>query len=140
MLAVLGPAVVHTGSVEYICRLLRGGFVQVLFAGNGLATYDIEQSLFGTSNGVSLERGLPTMEGHEHAVRAVNTIRRLGSIRAAVQRGILRSGILYECVRHEVPFVLGGSIRDIGPLPASSPTCSRLSSRSARHFVEWVCA
>lgn len=117
ILTVLGPAVVHTGSVEHICRLIRGGLLQILFAGNGLATYDIEQALYGTSLGVSLDRGLPTMEGHEHPLRAVNTIRRMGGIRAAVERGVLHSGILYECVRHGIPFVLGGSIRDIGPLP-----------------------
>jgi lysine-ketoglutarate reductase/saccharopine dehydrogenase-like protein (TIGR00300 family) len=117
ILAVLGPAVVHTGSVEHICALIRAGYLQVLFAGNALATHDIESSLYGTSLGVSLERGLPAEEGHEHHLRAINTIRRLGGIRSAVSRGVLGSGIMYECVRHDIPFVLGGSIRDDGPLP-----------------------
>ncbi len=117
ILAVLGPAVVHTGSVEHICRLIRTGFLQVLFAGNALATHDIEQSLYGTSLGVSLDRGLPAEEGHEHHLRAINTIRRTGGIRAAVEKGILKSGIMYECVRHQIPYVLAGSIRDDGPLP-----------------------
>jgi len=66
---------------------------------------------------VSLERGLPAEEGHEHHLRAINTIRRLGGIRAAVAKGKLRSGIMFECVRHDLPFVLAGSIRDDGPLP-----------------------
>jgi lysine-ketoglutarate reductase/saccharopine dehydrogenase-like protein (TIGR00300 family) len=117
ILAVLGPAVVHTGSVEHICRLIRGGFLNVLFAGNALATHDIEQALYGTSLGISLDRGLPTEEGHEHHLRAINTIRRLGGIKSAVDRGVLKSGIMYECVHHEIPFVLAGSIRDDGPLP-----------------------
>jgi lysine-ketoglutarate reductase/saccharopine dehydrogenase-like protein (TIGR00300 family) len=117
ILAVLGPAVVHTGSVEHICRLIRSGFLQVLFAGNALATHDIEQSLYGTSLGISLDRGLPADEGHEHHLRAINTIRRAGSIKNAVDRGILKSGIMYECVQHNLPFVLAGSIRDDGPLP-----------------------
>ncbi len=117
ILAVLGPAVVHTGGVEHICKLIRGGYLSVLFAGNALATHDIEQSLFGTSLGVWLDRGLPAEEGHEHHLRAINTIRRLGSIRRAVELGVLKSGIMYECVRHDVPFVLAGSIRDDGPLP-----------------------
>jgi len=117
ILAVLGPAVVHTGSVEYICQLIRTGYLNVLFAGNALATHDIEQALFGTSLGISLERGLPTEEGHEHHLRAINTMRRLGGIRRAVERGVLKSGIMYECVRHDIPFVLAGSIRDDGPLP-----------------------
>ena len=75
------------------------GYLNVLFAGNALATHDIEQALFGTSLGVSLDRGLPAEEGHEHHLRAINTIRRLGGIRAAVERGMLKSGIMYECVQ-----------------------------------------
>jgi lysine-ketoglutarate reductase/saccharopine dehydrogenase-like protein (TIGR00300 family) len=117
ILAVLGPAVVHTGSVEHVCRLIRGGYLNVLFAGNALATHDIEQALYGTSLGISLDKGLPTEEGHEHHLRSINTMRRLGGIRTAVERGVLKSGITYECVRHHVPFVLAGSIRDDGPLP-----------------------
>jgi lysine-ketoglutarate reductase/saccharopine dehydrogenase-like protein (TIGR00300 family) len=117
ILAVLGPAVVHTGSVEHICQLIRTGYLNVLFAGNALATHDIESALYGTSLGVELERGLPAEEGHEHHLRAINTIRRLGGIKAAVDKGVLRSGIMYECVRHQIPFVLAGSIRDDGPLP-----------------------
>ncbi len=93
------------------------GYLNVLFAGNALGTHDIELSLFGTSLGISSEHGLPTEEGHEHHLRAINTIRRLGSIRSAVERGVLKSGIMYECVKNQVPFVLAGSIRDDGPLP-----------------------
>jgi lysine-ketoglutarate reductase/saccharopine dehydrogenase-like protein (TIGR00300 family) len=117
ILAVLGPAVVHTGGVEHVCELIRMGFLNILFAGNALAAHDIEQALFGTSLGVYLERGLPAEEGHQHHLRAINTIRRLGGIRAAVEQGVLQSGIMYECVRHNIPFVLAGSIRDDGPLP-----------------------
>ena len=117
ILAVLGPAVVHTGSVEHICKLVRAGYLNVLFAGNALAAHDIEQALYGTSLGVWLDRGLPAEEGHEHHLRAINTVRRQGGIRAAVDKGVIKSGIMYECVRKGVPFVLAGSIRDDGPLP-----------------------
>jgi lysine-ketoglutarate reductase/saccharopine dehydrogenase-like protein (TIGR00300 family) len=117
ILAVLGPAVVHTGASELVAKMVRDGFLNVLFAGNALATHDIEQAFYGTSLGVSLERGLPTDEGHEHHLRTINTIRRLGGIRQAVESGKLTSGIMYECVKHDVPFVLAGSIRDDGPLP-----------------------
>jgi lysine-ketoglutarate reductase/saccharopine dehydrogenase-like protein (TIGR00300 family) len=116
-LLVGGPAIVHTGSVEHLCRLIRGGYVNRLFAGNALATHDIEQALFGTSLGVYLERGDLAEAGHEHHLRAINRIRRAGGIRAAVESGTLRSGIMYECVRHGVDFLLAGSIRDDGPLP-----------------------
>lgn len=116
ILAVLGPAVVHTGSVEHICQLIQTGYLQILFAGNALATHDIEQSLYGTSLGIFLDRGLPAEEGHEHHLRAINTIRRCGGIRPAVETGRLKSGIMYECIRHNIPYVLAGSIRDDGPL------------------------
>ncbi len=117
VLLVGGPAIVHTGSAEHVARLIREGWIQTLFAGNALATHDIEQALFGTSLGVSLAHGEPIEHGHEHHLRAINTIRRLGGIRAAVEKGVLKSGIMYECVRSDVDLVLAGSIRDDGPLP-----------------------
>ncbi len=89
----------------------------MLFAGNALATHDIEQSLFGTSLGVHLERGDLAEAGHEHHLRAINRIRRAGGIRQAVEQGVLTGGIMYECVKHNVDFLLAGSIRDDGPLP-----------------------
>lgn len=117
ILVVGGPAIVHTGAAGHLCRLIREGFVQVLFAGNALATHDIEQALFHTSLGVHLSKGIPMHEGHEHHLRGINRIRRVGGIRPAVEKGVLQSGIMYECVKHNVDFLLAGSIRDDGPLP-----------------------
>jgi lysine-ketoglutarate reductase/saccharopine dehydrogenase-like protein (TIGR00300 family) len=134
VIAVLGPAVVHTGGVEHVGKLIRAGYVQVLFAGNALATHDIEQALYGTSLGVSLERGLPTHEGHEHHLRAINTIRRLGGIKAAVARGVLKSGIMYECVKRDVPWVLAGSVRDDGPLPEVITDVLEAQAEMRRHI------
>jgi lysine-ketoglutarate reductase/saccharopine dehydrogenase-like protein (TIGR00300 family) len=116
-LVVGGPAIVHTGSGEHLCRLIRGGYIDLLFAGNALATHDIEQALFGTSLGVHMERGIPAEAGHEHHLRAINRIRRAGGIGRAVESGLLTSGIMYECVVNGVDFLLAGSIRDDGPLP-----------------------
>ncbi len=116
-LLVGGPAIVHTGSVEHLSRLIREGYIHRLFAGNALATHDIEQALFGTSLGVQMESGDIIEAGHEHHLRAINRIRRLGGIRQAVEKGELKSGIMYECVRNNVDFLLAGSIRDDGPLP-----------------------
>lgn len=117
ILVVAGPALVHTGSGPYLERLIRAGYVHALFAGNGLATHDIESSLYGTSLGVRLDRGTPVKDGHDHHMRAINTIRGAGSIREAVRRGMLKKGIMHACVTHDIPFVLAGSIRDDGPLP-----------------------
>ena len=117
VLLVGGPAIVHTGSAEHVAHLIRTGWIQVLFAGNALATHDIEQALYGTSLGVSLAHGEAIEHGHEHHLRAINTIRRLGGIRAAVESGALKSGIMYEAVKAGIDVVLAGSIRDDGPLP-----------------------
>jgi lysine-ketoglutarate reductase/saccharopine dehydrogenase-like protein (TIGR00300 family) len=117
ILFVLGPAVVHTGGSGHVAALVRAGYLQVLFAGNALATHDLEQSLYGTSLGVSFDHGLPAHEGHEHHLRTINTIRRVGGIEKAVSTGLVQSGIMYECVKHRVPYLLCGSIRDDGPLP-----------------------
>ena len=116
-LIVGGPAIVHTGSGEHLCQLIRQGYVDRLFAGNALAAHDIEQALYGTSLGVHLRQGIVTEGGHEHHLRAINTIRRVGGIRQAVKSGVLTEGIMYECVRNNVDYVLAGSIRDDGPLP-----------------------
>jgi lysine-ketoglutarate reductase/saccharopine dehydrogenase-like protein (TIGR00300 family) len=116
ILAVLGPAVVHTGSVEHISEMIRLGFIHVIFAGNALATHDIEQALYGTSLGIDLKHGMPTEEGHEHHLRSINTVRRAGGIKPAVAKGIIPSGIMFECVKNQIPYVLAGSIRDDGPL------------------------
>lgn len=117
ILVVGGPAIVHTGSGELLCRLIERRLVDFLFAGNALATHDIESAFFGTSLGVSLEGGLALEGGHEHHLRAINRIRAAGGIRQAVEQDILRSGVMHACVRHDVDFVLAGSIRDDGPLP-----------------------
>jgi lysine-ketoglutarate reductase/saccharopine dehydrogenase-like protein (TIGR00300 family) len=113
---VAGPVVVHTGGAEYFARLIRAGFVNVLLAGNALAVHDAERAFFGTSLGVDLEAGAPVSGGHRHHMRAINTLNRAGGIRAAIGAGVLTSGVMFECVRAGVPFVLAGSIRDDGPI------------------------
>ena len=95
-------------------RISRG---QVLFAGNGLAVHDIETALYGTSLGVYIDRNIRASEGHEHHLWAINAVRKAGSIRQAVEQGLLTRGIFYTCVQKGVDFVLAGSIRDDGPLP-----------------------
>jgi lysine-ketoglutarate reductase/saccharopine dehydrogenase-like protein (TIGR00300 family) len=117
VLAVCGPAVIHTGAGPDVARLVRDGWVDVLFAGNGFATHDIESNVLGTSLGVSVAEGTPTEGGHSNHLRVINEVRRHGSIAAAVDAGYVTSGVMATCVRKAVPFVLGGSIRDDGPLP-----------------------
>jgi lysine-ketoglutarate reductase/saccharopine dehydrogenase-like protein (TIGR00300 family) len=112
-----GPVVIHTGGSEHLNKLIREGYVHALLGGNAIAVHDIEQSMMGTSLGVDMQRGVSVHGGHRHHLKAINTIRRCGSIAKAVEQGVLRSGVMYECVKHNVPFSLAGSIRDDGPLP-----------------------
>jgi lysine-ketoglutarate reductase/saccharopine dehydrogenase-like protein (TIGR00300 family) len=117
ILWVGGPAVVHTGAAPAMVALVEAGYVDVLFAGNALATHDIEAAIYGTSLGVDLTRGAGVEHGHEHHIRAINKVRRAGSIAAAVEQGVIRSGVMHAMVRAEKEFVLVGSVRDDGPLP-----------------------
>ena len=134
ILVVAGPAVIHTGSGPYLERLIRAGFVQVLFAGNGFATHDIESALFGTSLGVYLDRGVAAADGHDHHMRAINTIRYLGGIRQAVRRRVLTRGVMHACMTCRVPFVLAGSVRDDGPLPDVITDTMQAQDAMRRHI------
>lgn len=117
IVAVLGPAVVHTGAAPAFATLVADGWIDVVLGGNAIATHDIESAFFGTSLGINLSEGESVEGGHEHHLRAINRIRRCGGIREAVEQGVLTSGLFYEIVRRGVPYVLAGSIRDDGPLP-----------------------
>ncbi len=112
-----GPVVIHTGGGEHLARLIREGYVQSLLAGNAIAVHDMEQSIMGTSLGMDMKRGVAVRGGHRHHLKIINIIRRYGSIAKAVEAGVVKNGIMYECVTNKVPFVLAGSIRDDGPLP-----------------------
>jgi lysine-ketoglutarate reductase/saccharopine dehydrogenase-like protein (TIGR00300 family) len=129
---VAGPVVVHTGGTAAFCEIIRKGYVDALLAGNAIAVHDIEHTMFGTSLGVDLERGIPIEEGHKNHMRAINIINRYGSIRGAVEAGALRSGIMYELVKNDVPFVLAGSIRDDGPLPDTEMDLIKAQEEYAR--------
>ena len=117
VLAVCGPAVIHTGAGPCVASLVRTGMVDVLFAGNGFAAHDIESNVLGTSLGMPLTDRPAAEGGHSNHLRVINEVRRRGSIAAAVADGYVASGVMYECVTRSVPFVLGGSLRDDGPLP-----------------------
>jgi lysine-ketoglutarate reductase/saccharopine dehydrogenase-like protein (TIGR00300 family) len=117
VVAVAGPVVVHTGGCNAMTSLIRQGWINALLAGNALAVHDIESALFGTSLGVRTSDGRLEQHGHRNHMRAINAIYHEGSIAAAVDAGRLKTGVMYECVKAKVPFVLAGSLRDDGPLP-----------------------
>ncbi|MEP7270197.1 MAG: TIGR00300 family protein [Acidobacteriota bacterium] len=133
---VAGPVVIHTGGTGAFSEIIRKGYVDALLSGNAIAVHDIENALFGTSLGVDLESGIPIEEGHKNHMRAINTINRCGSIQGAVEQGVLRSGVMYECVTHGVPFVLAGSIRDDGPLPDTEMDLIKAQEQYAALLVD----
>ncbi|RMH35511.1 MAG: TIGR00300 family protein [Nitrospirae bacterium] len=112
-----GPAIVHAGGRDALAWLIDMGYIHVLFCGNALAAHDMEASLFGTSLGYNLGAGRTVPHGHEHHLRTINKIRAIGSIRKAVEIGVIQTGIMAACIRRGVHMVIGGTIRDDGPLP-----------------------
>ncbi len=117
ILFVLGPAVIHTGAGRYVADLIRRGYVQVIFGGNAIVAHDVESALFGTSLGVDLRSGEQVEGGHRNHLRAINAIRAVGSLEKAIETGLLHEGLTYEAIKHNIPMVLAGSVRDDGPMP-----------------------
>ena len=117
IILVGGPAIVHTGASDSIATLIRLGFISGILAGNALAVHDIEYSILGTSLGMNVRDGTLAVRGHRNHMQAINSVFKAGSIRKMVASGTLKKGIMYECVKNKIPFVLAGSIRDDGPLP-----------------------
>lgn len=117
VLLVGGPAIIHSGCAPQLSELIERGWIDVLFAGNALAAHDIEADMLGTSLGIDLAKGQGVLHGHTHHLRAINRVRRAGSIKAAVEQGLVKGGVMATCIRKGTPFVLCGSIRDDGPLP-----------------------
>lgn len=133
---VAGPVVIHTGGTESFSELIHRGYVDALLSGNALAVHDIEHALYGTSLGVDLERGIPMEEGHKNHMRAINTVNRYGSIKGAVEAGIINVGVMYELVKRGVPYVLAGSIRDDGPLPDTEMDLIRAQEKYAQLLAD----
>ncbi|MFA9516234.1 TIGR00300 family protein [Halopenitus sp. H-Gu1] len=117
IVVVVGPAVIHSGAGEALARLVREGYVDAISAGNGFATHDLERSIYGTSLGMDVDTLEHPRKGHKHHIWTISEIIRVGGIEKAVETGVITEGVMYECVKHDVPFVLAGSIRDDGPLP-----------------------
>lgn len=130
-----GPVVVHTGGAPHLAYLIREGYVQALLGGNAIAVHDIEQAVLGTSLGMDMQRGISVSGGHRHHLNMINMVRRHGSIANAVHLGKITSGIMYECVQRQVPYVLAGSIRDDGPLPDTEMDLIKAQTRYAETLV-----
>lgn len=133
---VAGPVVVHTGGDVYLQELIRRGHISSLLAGNAVAVHDIEKNLFGTSLGICAKSGRVTENGYKNHMRAINQIMKYGSIKEAVDGNGLKSGIMYECVKSKVPFVLAGSLRDDGPLPDTVTDMIEAQNKYNKHLQE----
>ncbi len=136
VVVVAGPVVVHTGGVEPLAQMIRGGWVQALLAGNALGVHDIEAALLGTSLGVRQSDGRQEEHGHRNHMRAINAIYHAGGIAKAVESGRLKTGVMHACVATGVPFVLAGSLRDDGPLPDTITDMNRAQDAYAEQVKE----
>ncbi len=134
IIAVAGPVCVHTGGARGLSKLIRGGYIDALLSGNALGVHDVESALLGTSLGIRMSDGRQEEHGHRNHMRAINAINHCGGIQGAVEQGRLESGILYECVKHGVPFVLAGSLRDDGPLPDTITDMNAAQDAYAQHL------
>jgi len=112
-----GPAIVHTGADDSVSELIRLGYIDGVLAGNALAVHDIEYATLGTSLGMNVHDATLAYHGHRNHMDTINAVFKAGSIANMVKSKKLTKGIMYECVKNKVPFVLAGSIRDDGPLP-----------------------
>jgi len=112
-----GPAIVHTGADDAVAELIKSGYIDAVLAGNALAVHDIEYATLGTSLGMNVHDATLAYHGHRNHMDAINAVFKAGSIANMVKTKKLTKGIMYECVKNKVPFVLAGSIRDDGPLP-----------------------
>jgi lysine-ketoglutarate reductase/saccharopine dehydrogenase-like protein (TIGR00300 family) len=117
IIVVAGPVLIHSGAAESFAKLIRMGYVNGLLAGNALAVHDVENTLMGTSLGMHVIDGTLAIRGHRNHMQAINEIFKAGSLKAMVEKGILKKGIMYECIMNNIPYVLAGSIRDDGPIP-----------------------
>ena len=117
IIVVAGPVLVHSGASEALAKLIRMGYVQGLLTGNALAVHDVENALMGTSLGMRIKDGTLAVRGHRNHMQAINEVFKVGSLKAMVRKGILKSGVMYECIANDIPFVLAGSVRDDGPIP-----------------------
>jgi len=112
-----GPAIVHTGAADSVAELIKLGFIDGVLAGNALAVHDIEYATLGTSLGMNVHDATLAYRGHRNHMEAINAVFRAGSISNMIKAKKLTRGIMYQCVKNKIPFVLAGSIRDDGPLP-----------------------
>ncbi len=131
VITVAGPVVVHTGGAVDLARLIEKGYIHGLLAGNALAVHDIESNLYGTSLGIDLKTGRPVERGHRNHLRAINEVRRAGSIAALIEEGTLKAGAMYATIKSGIPFSLAGSLRDDGPLPE---TITDMNAAQDDHF------
>jgi len=112
-----GPAIVHTGAADSVATLIRMGYINALLAGNALAVHDIEYATLGTSLGMNVHDGTLAVRGYRNHMQTINSVFKAGSIEKMVKGKKLKKGIMYECIKKNIPYVLAGSIRDDGPLP-----------------------
>ena len=118
ILWVMGPAFSFDADARRAMQaMVENGYVDGLMAGNALATHDLEGAMFHTALGQDIYTQKSQPNGHYNHLDVINRVRKSGSIAQFIDDYNIDNGIMYSCVKNDVPFVLTGSIRDDGPLP-----------------------
>lgn len=118
ILWVMGPAFSFDADARAVMeKMIENGYVNGLMAGNALATHDLEGALFHTALGQDIYTQKSHPNGHYNHLDVINRVRKSGSIPQFIKDYHIDNGIIYSCVKHDIPMVLTGSIRDDGPLP-----------------------
>ena len=118
ILWVMGPAFAFDRDArDAFCRIIAGGYAHGILAGNALATHDLEAAYLGTALGQNIYTRKNEPNGHYHHLDTLNRVRYHGSISSFIAAEGISEGIMYNCEKYGVPYVLAGSIRDDGPLP-----------------------
>ena len=116
---VIGPALVHARGREAMEWMINNGYAHAVLTGNAVAVHDVEAAIFGSTLGMKAD-GSGASGGHSYHMRAINTVKRSGSISQLIADGALKTGIMHALHTQEIPYVLAGSIRDDGPLPETT--------------------
>lgn len=131
---VLGPAAVFAKDArDAMAALVDNGYVNALFGGNAVATHDLEAGIFNTALGQDIYSQESIFNGHYHHLDLLNKARRAGSIERLIEEENINTGIIHACVKNDVPIVLGGSLRDDGPLPIVIPNVYNAQDEMRKH-------
>lgn len=131
---VMGPAFAFDAKARRaFAAIINNGYAAALLAGNALATHDIEGAYMNTALGQDIYTQENVHNGHYNHLDLLNRVRYAGSMKNFIMQEDLHDGIMAAAIRNDVPIVLGGSIRDDGPMPDIFGNCYEAQDEMRRY-------